>query len=356
MSNEFGSFFALMFLLASISVAFAVIWFFIGRRKAKKRAQASSAWQAFANSAGLNFIPTNTGISEQVTGDYRDHQLTLTYIDDDTIITLSANNLPEVSNTSTHIDTPTTEQLLNSAAPPTMLDTLNGYFSATRSGTILTYRQPGRENDIDVLQTTVDFLCNLAETYPKIIHLGSTAIPMLASIATNPDHKLCQYATALLEEVAQKTRVEFFDPGEHHFCPHCWVYFGVNKIQLSQLDSITHHGCRSCGQNDEFTEWEGQIVVVLDHAMTEEQTKQNGTLKINWFMWLKLFDFDQVHIIRATDEDVERFAVQVGNDTDEIRKPHYRQMRCDISADCQLSHNTMRILQHTFGQVKSNKI
>jgi hypothetical protein len=89
--------------------------------------------------------------------------------------------------------------------------------------------------------------------------------------------------------------------------------------------------------------------------MTKEVVRQNNVLKVNWLLWRKLFDFDEVHIIRATDEDAERFAVQIGNDTDELRKSRYSQMRCNISADCQLSPNTMRILQHTFGQVNSNQ-
>jgi hypothetical protein len=38
-------------------------------------------------------------------------------------------------------------------------------------------------------------------------------------------------------------------------------------------------------------------------------------------MLLDLFDFDRVEIQQATDEEVERFAVQVGNDTDELSDP-----------------------------------
>lgn len=48
----------------------------------------------------------------------------------------------------------------------------------------------------------------------------------------------------------------------------------------------------------------------------------------------------------------ERFAVQVGNDTDPVRRPTYAQMRCLVSPECGLSENTMRILQRTFGRVE----
>jgi hypothetical protein len=80
--------------------------------------------------------------------------------------------------------------------------------------------------------------------------------------------------------------------------------------------------------------------------------KQDGLLLINWSVYRALFDFDRIKIIQATDEDVERFAVQVGNDTDPFRQPRYKKMDCAIGLRCQLSENTLRILQHTFGQVR----
>jgi hypothetical protein len=70
---------------------------------------------------------------------------------------------------------------------------------------------------------------------------------------------------------------------------------------------------------------------------------QDGLLQVNWLARQALFDFDQIEIIRATDEDVERFTVQAGNDTDAFRRPGYALMRCLIAPDCRLSENTLRI-------------
>jgi len=67
---------------------------------------------------------------------------------------------------------------------------------------------------------------------------------------------------------------------------------------------------------------------------------------------LDLFDFEQVVIVTANDEDVERFAVQVGNDTDPVRRPKYAQMCCLVSPECALSENTVRIFRRTFGRVE----
>jgi hypothetical protein len=77
---------------------------------------------------------------------------------------------------------------------------------------------------------------------------------------------------------------------------------------------------------------------------------------VNWSAKRRLFDFDRVEIIQTTDEDVERFAMQVGNDTDPVRQSRYAQMQCHIAPDCQLSENSLRVLQSFFGEVERQKI
>ncbi len=90
-------------------------------------------------------------------------------------------------------------------------------------------------------------------------------------------------------------------------------------------------------------------MAVLDNRTDVTQLAQNNKLYINWSAHREQFDFDEVEIIRATDEDVERFAVQAGNETDPVRQSRYKQMDCVVSPESKLSANTMRILQKTFG-------
>jgi hypothetical protein len=83
-----------------------------------------------------------------------------------------------------------------------------------------------------------------------------------------------------------------------------------------------------------------------------EEIELSDVLRVNWLVRRALFDFDWVEIIQATDEDVERFAVQVGNDTDPVRELRYQQMKCTIGPECKLSENTLRILDKMFGEVE----
>ena len=68
----------------------------------------------------------------------------------------------------------------------------------------------------------------------------------------------------------------------------------------------------------------GQIVPILSEAVLDEDqlplvTRQDS-VRVNWLINRQSFDFDRIEIIQASDEDIERFAMQVGNDTDEFRR------------------------------------
>jgi hypothetical protein len=123
-------------------------------------------------------------------------------------------------------------------------------------------------------------------------------------------------------------------------------------VRLNWWHTITYYGCRTCGQSANFIEERGQSIMVLNQQMTVAQLERARMFIINWLAERELFDFDEVQIIRASDEEVERFAVQVGNDTDPLRKSRYQEMRCVVSPHCRLSENTMRILERMFGQVE----
>ncbi len=99
-----------------------------------------------------------------------------------------------------------------------------------------------------------------------------------------------------------------------------------------------------------------EIVAVLDSNWADESERRGvDSLRINWLKREEVFDFDTIEIIQATDEDVERFTMQVGNDPDEWRRSGYRQMHCLVQPECELSTNTLRLLHSTFGEVQVRK-
>ena len=91
---------------------------------------------------------------------------------------------------------------------------------------------------------------------------------------------------------------------------------GKNKVKLTRNQSISFYGCQVCYQSRKFMERPTQIIV------------------------------------EATDEEVELFAVQVGNELNRNPRSQYKKMKCTVQPTCRLMENTLRILDKIFGGVE----
>jgi RNase P subunit RPR2 len=319
-----------------------------------------SPWKSLAESNHLTFLPASwLGGGAFVFGNYRGYRLRLETFKQDkeihTRLTLSLNPM----------NTDLSEKNIETRGKQIVIEDLADLFASVNSphprgqeikfglkDQKVYYEQRGLELDIEYLQSVLNRLADLVGGYSKVVLLGGEAVPFLKKIATNNYHALQRVAAQLLHDIGQETTLRLSSQAEHLFCSNCLVCCGEHKVHLSWWQPITYYGCRSCGQSQEFFEFKGQVTAVLNSQMNTEKFKQNGVLRVNWLARRKLFDFDEVEIVQATDEDVERFAVQVGNDTDPKRKPRYQEMRCVVSPKCHLSENTMRILERMFGVVE----
>lgn len=187
-----------------------------------------------------------------------------------------------------------------------------------------------------------------------LIAWGGEAIPALKKIAGNRDDPLWPLAIWILTSIEQETTNRFVWRLSETYCPDCLALFERHPVDLLLL-SFGYYGCRICGQSQKFLYLPQGSVAVLDATSREAQRVVEGQLQINWLRQRELFDFNRVEIVQATDEDVERFAVQVGNDTDPFRRQRYQQIPCRVGSKCRLSENTLRILRRTFGQVEQER-
>jgi hypothetical protein len=182
-----------------------------------------------------------------------------------------------------------------------------------------------------------------------LIELGGEAAEALAKLNDGP---LEETAMWLLGSIEQETRRQLAWRAPLIRCPTCLARFGPRSVNVSLGVSFVYFGCRVCSQSRDFLECPAGVTAVLDTGWTESRRYQDGRLYINWLLERRVFDFDRVEIIRAADEDVERLAVQVGNDTDPARRSHYPEIPCWVAPECRLSENTLRILSRMFGAVK----
>jgi hypothetical protein len=186
----------------------------------------------------------------------------------------------------------------------------------------------------------------------SLLHRGGEAVDILATLANDRAHPLQQTALWLLESISADTTARLADETDQHACEQCLVRCGVHSIPLKWASNLPFYGCRICRRSCGLLSCPQGIVAVLDHKRAGKYELQKGVLRVNWIAHREMFDFDQVEIIQANDEEVERFAVQVGNDTDPIRQSYYQDMSCRIGPECQLSKNSIRILERTFGRVE----
>lgn len=217
------------------------------------------------------------------------------------------------------------------------------------NGAAFVYEERGIITDNNFLGRLFDFLAELPHTYPEVISLGGEAVSALEQIASESSEELQAVAQQLLRDISAETQRLKWD-NERSFCPRCLTGCVTYEVSTGWWSSLTFYGCRTCRQSREFLK--GSLIAVLDSQMEAELVERQARVRVNWLRRRSLFDFHWVEIVQASDEEVERFAVQAGNDTDEWRKSRYAQMPCVVSAQCRLSENTLRILERMFGEVK----
>ena len=209
----------------------------------------------------------------------------------------------------------------------------------------------GAFQDIQKPQEFSDLLADIADGYPTILAMGGAVVPVLAEIAANSRHKLQNIAQRLLKDIAQTTTRQLAPQASQLLCPDCLVCYSPHQVSFSwRQPTLTYYGCQNCGQSREFLNT-SVVVATLDSQAQSETVKKGEVWQVNWLTRRRLFDFSMVEIIQASDEDVERFAAQVGNDTDPKRQTRYKDIACVVAPTCVLSENTLRVLQRMFGEV-----
>jgi RNase P subunit RPR2 len=320
-------------------------------------------WRTLAIKNNLTFLSGSLLDNTRVFGDYRGHYLTLDTTSKSqgkssqvyTRIVLQAyrswKKQPVLKEEDIVDKKFSLEHILHRlTAPQSPSFALRGEIKAWPKGSRLFYEQPGLEVQENYLQTVFDLLSELADIYPAVVRLGGEAVPGLRVIATSRVHKLRPLAIQLLQDIGQDTTLRLGSHISQLWCPRCLAFGMAHKIRLAWWNQITYYGCRRCGRSRDLLDI--RCIAVLDRQMQTDQVQKNGDLRVNWLTHRSLFDFSSVEIVHATDEEVERLAVQVGNDLDPMRQGHYKAMPCLVASDCKLSPNTLRILARTFGQVE----
>ena len=312
----------------------------------------SSSWEALSKKNNLTFVPGDFFESEYIEGLYRGYNLKMTHWNFGVEIILTLDENDWAVNKSSAKGAIKISHLITT---PYLSKITQGYLRVENNGRKILYHHiqtpQNSKNNTKYFRRIWDLLCDLGDNYRCLFGLGGTAILVLEQeVANQPT--LAQFAHQLLEDISNDTQNRFGSRGSRFICPKCLNRFGIHQVNLPNLledVDLKYIACRNCHQSQDYIE--SEVVVALLDSKAKARTFSDDMLEVNWLKRRKLFDFDAVKIIRATDEDVERFAIQVGNDTDVTRVWKYKQMDCLVFAGSGLSENTMRILRRMFGQV-----
>ncbi|MEM7345155.1 MAG: hypothetical protein AAF485_12995 [Chloroflexota bacterium] len=219
------------------------------------------------------------------------------------------------------------------------------------SGRSAIYREKEIQTQIALLQSRFDTMIDLMQRYPQVLALGGDAVPGLLALHGYDGVIFQRISENLLYDIGSHTRKRLAWKLTRLLCPYCLTRPDKLAAKISWTETMTYYGCRSCGQSNHFLKGE-RTIALLDAGISEKVTETTDEIRINWLVERTLFDFDAVQIDNATDEDVERFLVQMGNDTDEWRVKRYPQVSCMVASTCDLSINTQRLLERQFKEVR----
>ena len=186
-------------------------------------------------------------------------------------------------------------------------------------------------------------------------------------LARGPRRRLLRAADALIKQLgnedsdvrdaasrALKSIGKAVEGPHELLCRACLAIFQQQDYRLKRVGTVSVPVCRLCGKAAGAIPNVREVVAVLDTGMGEELSSVDGVVRVGYLKRDAPFDFDRVEIVRASDYEVERFCVQVGNDTDPFRRGRYRRMPCLVAPGCRLSENTLRILGSMFGRVSAD--
>lgn len=185
-----------------------------------------------------------------------------------------------------------------------------------------------------------------------LVNLGGEAVRYLIRELSNL--KLKERILHVLKNIGYETKKKLSHKADNLVCPRCIVYFWEHKVKILQgEETITFYGCRNCFQSREYVEWSKNkdIVAVLNIELSEKDYTKDGSWYVNYFKMKNLFDFNLVEIIKASDEEIERFCIQIGNDGDFYRKKKYKDIICVVSRNCNLQVETLNMLRSLFKEV-----
>ena len=339
--------------LGAIGLIFALQALLLSEKRTEN--QILVAWQALTiQESTLTFVSGDVERGRpQVIGSYNDHPVKLYTWQGYTRLKV----LPNQLKTYTYLEIDTTdltkEHIINLMRPVTSSAYSKCRITFSSEEKAILCEISGLETNTTYLTSLLKTLCKIMDDYEYMIYLGGEIVVCLQEIVINKEssNPLKHTSIELLRAISAQTLLELETQDGYKVCIDCLTRFTRHKINLPNR-SLDYYGCRICRQSRRFFENIARTSLILENINPNSIVHKKSLLVVNWMVQRQMVDFDEIHILSATDEEVERFLVSLKNNSSAEQLSYYDQMLCRVSTSCNLSNNTLNILRHTFGRIK----
>ncbi|MEM7345290.1 MAG: hypothetical protein AAF485_13710 [Chloroflexota bacterium] len=184
-----------------------------------------------------------------------------------------------------------------------------------------------------------------------LIHHGGIAMSHLAQLESDaPNLRLQQIALWMLRQIADDSFARLTPKPNQWLCTNCIGPCKRLSIDSSSQRKIVFAGCPICHNSRDVIPHPQEITIVLDSENEMGHIIEGDRLLTNWFSQERVLIFDRIEIRHITDQAVEQFVVDIHAQASTRQQARFKQIPYTISPTCQLSENSLRILDQTFGE------
>ena len=158
--------------------------------------------------------------------------------------------------------------------------------------------------------------------------------------ANLPSREAKSVLTAL-KETAKKQR-------KHLTNGYCLIHFA--RFTVHRISGVEYLGCRRC-QSTLFGMQASMVYLMLDEDMQKEVEIYQDRILINRFSIQSDVDFDHIHIGRCEREKIRSLCIEMGNETDPIRRKASGSATCSIEPTVSLDREITNLLVQQFRKV-----
>jgi|GEM_PF-4758334 len=121
----------------------------------------------------------------------------------------------------------------------------------------------------------------------------------------------------------------------------------LRRFDLERVKRFTYGVCRSCrgSQHGMFVK---KCILMLDRSVSWKKLKKEDTFWVNGLQLDELCDFDALIVGVCSYEDIERFCIMIGNDSDDERVKKYRFIKYRLREGNTITEKGMTLLDRFF--------